>query len=77
MARYRQDLHEHVVRIEDGLVIPNDPRNRDRQEFEVWLSEGGTPDPYIAPTPPEPAPEYVTREQFDALAKELAALRKV
>ena len=33
-----------VIR-EDGLCIPNDPRNRHRQEYEQWLADGGVPDP--------------------------------
>jgi hypothetical protein len=38
-----------VLRIEDNAHIPNDGGNRDWQAYQVWLSEGNTPDP--APSP--------------------------
>jgi len=48
---------ETVLRVEDNAYIPNDPANRDRQEFDAWVAEGNTPDPPPPPPePPEPAP---------------------
>lgn len=37
-----------VLRARDSATIPNDPANRDWQEYQAWLGAGGTPDP--APT---------------------------
>lgn len=48
---------ETVLRVADNACIPNDPGNRDRQEYEKFLADGGVPDPAPpSPEPPPPAP---------------------
>jgi hypothetical protein len=56
MADYRLTATDMVIRTSDDVHIPNDPGNRDRQQYEQWLADGGVPDPYVEPPPPEPAP---------------------
>ena len=49
MADYQLTTTDMVIRTADRAYIPNDPHNRDREEYEIWLAAGGVPDP---PTPP-------------------------
>ena len=38
-------LTQDGVRRSDGACIPNDPTNRDWEEYTVWLALGNIPDP--------------------------------
>jgi hypothetical protein len=57
MADYQLTATDDVIRTADSAIIPNDPANRDRVEYDKWLADGGVPDPYVPPpvVPPEPA----------------------
>jgi hypothetical protein len=46
-AKYRLSEDDWVIRVEDMAFIPPDPRNADRQRYNMWLEEGGEPDPCI------------------------------
>ena len=50
MADYEMTANPQCVRrTADGMLIPNDPNNTDRIEYEKWRAEGGVPDPYQEP----------------------------
>jgi hypothetical protein len=53
---YQLTTGTSIIRLSDGATIPNDPGNRDYQEYLEWLEAGNTPEP--APAPPPPAPSY-------------------
>jgi len=59
MAEYQLTATDAVIRTEDQAYIPNDPANMYWVEYQEWLEEGNTPDPYVEPepVPPTPAPE--------------------
>ena len=70
MADYQQlndpmtgQISTTILRRIDSAYIPDDPANRDRQEYDAWLAEGNTPDP------PDPIPPITTIASFDFLSR--------
>lgn len=69
MAEYQQtravdgSISTTIRRRADSAYIPDDPANRDRQEFLAWEAEGNTPDP------PDPIPPITTIASFDFLSR--------
>jgi hypothetical protein len=56
-ATYALTANPHTVcRVADNAFIPDDPANRDYQEYLTWCETGNTPDPYVPPPTPEPEP---------------------
>ena len=49
MAKYKLLTNGSVCDTETGAFIPNEPKNRHWQEYQVWLGEGNTPDPADVP----------------------------
>ena len=39
------DNENCIKRIADNAFIPNDPANRDWQQYQKWLAEGNEPQP--------------------------------
>ncbi len=50
MAEYQLTASPHcIIRTADNACIPDDPTNRDYQEYLAWVDDGGVPDPYVKP----------------------------
>jgi len=53
-----------VIRLSDGAFIPNDPANKDWQEYQEWLKQGN-----------QPLPQYTPQELRQKLQSEMLSLR--
>ena len=65
MAEYQLTAGDSIIRTEDGACIPPDPANRDYAEYLQWVEDGGVPDPWVEPPPPEPMPTTEQQILFD------------
>jgi hypothetical protein len=65
MAEYQLTATDVVIRTVDNASIPNDPANRDRQEYNAWYAAGGVPDPYVPPEPVPPVPTVGQQVLYD------------
>lgn len=45
MSEYKLTTGTSIIRLSDGAYIPNDPTNRDYQEYLTWMAVGNTADP--------------------------------
>jgi hypothetical protein len=63
MAEYQLIANStSVLRRADHATIPDDPANRDRAEYDLWVADGGVPDP----APPIPPPTSITSVEYIA-----------
>jgi hypothetical protein len=71
MADYQLTNNDSVIRTTDGAVIMNNIFAPGRMEYEQWLADGNTPDPYVPPAPLTPQiPSLSRRQFFQGLANE-------
>jgi hypothetical protein len=73
-----QSLFSGVIRDVDHALIPDEPANTSWQEYQAWLAEGNTPNPYVPPPPaiPQQVPMWAVRTvlQNDGLFDQAQAL---
>jgi len=74
MADYQLTASEEpcaVIRTADGACIPPDMANRDYNGdamspgYLQWVEDGGVPDPYVEPEPPDTSPTVEQEIAFD------------
>ena len=70
-ASYQLTGTDAVIR-NDGAVIPNDPDNRDRMEYEQWLEHGNVPEPYVPPPEINPLPAPTPSPELETIMNALA-----
>lgn len=66
MFTYSLIADSTAVQRSDGARIPDDPNNRDYQDYLVWLAAGHQPAP-----PPTPTPEQYMQFSIQAAASQL------
>lgn len=70
---YQLTTTNAVLRLADGALIPDDPRNVDRVAYAAWLDEGNTPLPVPSPTfqDRQRALQAAVQQRMDAQAQAL------
>lgn len=68
---YKLTESDSVIRLSDSSVIPSDPSNIDRMEYEAWIAKGNTP------LPIDPITEEEQRALFKLERDEAVAAIKV
>jgi len=53
-----------IIRLTDNAYIPNDPGNRDYQDYLQWVSQGNEPLPYVPPTPVDHITDLQEAQEF-------------
>ena len=64
-----------VVARDDGATIPNDPQNRNWQDYQAWLAAGNVP--ATPPPPPQPVPATVALWQARVVLAQQGMLANV
>lgn len=59
---YKLTNTDGVIRLSDGAMIPDDPANADRAEYDAWVSGGGVPAPSDEPQGPSPLDQITAIE---------------
>lgn len=77
MTQYALTSNPNIVtRTADGANTPVGVNNIDSNAYDAWLSEGNTPDPYVAPVvvPPSTPTLAELQAQLATLAAQISAL---
>ncbi len=64
---YKLDQFGQGPRVDDGVIIPNDPANMDHQDYLAWCEAGNAPEPFFEIVMPATA-EMVRAEGARRLA---------
>lgn len=68
---YKLELNGNVIRLIDDARIPNAPGNADWKRYQLWLADGGVPEPA------DPAPPVQPNKDVDLDAALLIAFNEI